>query len=89
MIRQQGAETGAPGFWCRYRRFGDGFRGGAGIGVDGRKRRRESRGRGGGVLELDFASALDEGPDEDLGVAVYGGDDRRGHGLGERLVGDL
>jgi len=40
-------------------------------------------------LELDLASFFDEGADEDFGVAVYGGYDGGGHGLGEGGVCDL
>lgn len=42
-----------------------------------------------GTLGLDGARAIDERADEELGIAVYGCDDRSGNGLGERLVRDL
>lgn len=41
------------------------------------------------MLLLDFSRALDEGADEDFGVAVYGCYDRGWDGLRECVVSDL
>lgn len=43
----------------------------------------------GGPLLLDVAGAFDKGADEGFGVAVYGGYDGWGDGLGDGLVYDL
>lgn len=48
------------------------------------------QGGGGGLpFELDVARELDQFAEQDFGVAVDGGDDGGGDGLGERVVHEL